>query len=1351
MGKSSASQRHRRMGNSSSASSTNAPSKGGDALHKYKTTKDPCHNGQVPACQLLLDAVKDVFPELEPAQNRPTNQQSGRKESPPPPPPEVPSSSPPEQSALAQLLRWRILWLRESALQNHHHKGAVSGEQPPGDAAGAVAAKKKRRKKKKKGEEEPTAAKAATTTVKDASAKAENGHDQTKNRETSIAAAASGNDNAFPQEEPPQDPDSNEDDSSRVVHVIPPDSPSENSAVDSPPKSLAEAHVYDPLKLSYITMPGYGARDDKGGDLESEVESSTRCTHQLFNEWLDQAFLTAPSSKVGPASPEKQRQDWDSFLEFCQKRLSDKEKPEPISLGDVLEIVRNIQCRDCREEALDVIRKWVELASNATNESPYQIVMRSSYLNPRNLPRVDHDEEAAFDYVALEEGHHVPLNQSDSDVEDDSDEAANVSFVISQHSKTQRSSEGSSSSRHGGDLEFRASQLQLVPKTLTSENFDTFVRDWLPVGVLESSLVDVSMKPKGTIKNGNESDPVQISPEILDGLKRNITKQVDEFFSDESSEGDSFEDLLMTEVEKVQHALAPQQNIHLTAHQVLSNCNAFCEQYIASDLLRRMMHGDDGLLHEAQADLEIRTWSRFLEMITDIFEETEKYYKYTEDNFVDENGAIGTPIFVNAKMRMAYGGWVEKKVQSATAFGTELKSDLMNRRVLKERSTRAVWAADHFGKNDQMFDLKFELEQVLENLLDWVNVIHERRMSIIRREQRQKREKILDQLEEVSPHLEKAYEEVEQNFSRDQQLYFRSILSLIKLPRGAPLHSQIDENAKVFMLVKGVILMWRHVRFMKMHTVQAKVPPLPLPLKQFMMESHDPSDIGALHRGRSLCWHGWGGKRRVRCIIAGILFSWLGSVCSEWKSESAAAELLIDFDAEVAAPNYGGTNKPSKKAKKKKKKTAVAGSTVESDSKPSSEVIAASNKTKAAVGAPPQAGMKLSSEVIAGGNKTEAVAAAPPPQANKKAPAEVSNKTKATVGAPSQASTNLSSEVNNKTEAVAAAPPYANKKPPAEVSNKAKATVGAPPQAGTKLSSEVNNKTTATAGAPPQASKKPHAEVSNKAKATVGAPIQPAMKLSNDIIAASNKTKVAARAPPQAGKKPSAQVSNKTKAAANAEVIAVNNETKAKDGTPPQSVTKSSVEDDGNITGKQKSATNGSNHSTKEIAGGKRAIAHASNGKAPSKPSKSLQNIGHDSQNVKVSKDAETVGKKKKKKVKGTTASNDTKSKNDGKSKASENPKERLSAPKTKKSSDTQAPVDGIEAERGTSANMKEPHAGSVAAEKKEALAELDSYKSFVVVEDKGNMISAEHFLIARFNDLMDAAAKGDATIVSVA
>lgn len=119
-----------------------------------------------------------------------------------------------------------------------------------------------------------------------------------------------------------------------------------------------------------------------------------------------------------------------------------------------------------------------------------------------------------------------------------------------------------------------------------------------------------------------------------------------------------------------------------------------------------------------------------------------------------------------------------------------------------------------------------------------------------------------------------------------------------------------------------------------------ETPPLPLQLKRWMLQDERQFDEWRLGSPSSTtpsyhqmyCQPGRGGKRRVMCVLAGLVYRWLEDRCTEWKAEIAEKELLADFDfaepvsaANTSVPTDGfNANKPNKSGKKKKKKNKAA-------------------------------------------------------------------------------------------------------------------------------------------------------------------------------------------------------------------------------------------------------------------------------------------------------------------------------------------------------------------------------------------------------------------------------------------
>jgi hypothetical protein len=145
-------------------------------------------------------------------------------------------------------------------------------------------------------------------------------------------------------------------------------------------------------------------------------------------------------------------------------------------------------------------------------------------------------------------------------------------------------------------------------------------------------------------------------------------------------------------------------------------------------------------------------------------------------------------------------------------------------------------------------------------------------------------------------------------------------------------------------MATGVVLMWRQMRLMTSRMMlSSNIQPLPLQLKRWMLQEHQydewPSTSLAHHS--QYCRAGCGGKRRVHCIMAGLIYNWLEERCKEWNAELAEQELLGTFGMEdttetsaISATtnnsstpaNNPTTTKASKSSRRKKKKKSAASS-----------------------------------------------------------------------------------------------------------------------------------------------------------------------------------------------------------------------------------------------------------------------------------------------------------------------------------------------------------------------------------------------------------------------------------------
>jgi hypothetical protein len=298
----------------------------------------------------------------------------------------------------------------------------------------------------------------------------------------------------------------------------------------------------------------------------------------------------------------------------------------------------------------------------------------------------------------------------------------------------------------------------------------------------------------------------------------------------------------------------------------------------------------------------------------------------------DQNGTLPL-MFTNADMRKSYGNLIEEKMNQWENFGSTINASVSSRTAL-ERYTRHTWQEQHSEIRSHAYrDLDDEFGNMIKHLTKCVHVINEQRLSTVKRERRKEMETLLGMLVDLVKPLEKLYRMVsDEYFTKDVKDYFSNLISSIKLKYEVQQQMRLSDEKDVPKLAFGLILMWRHIKIVIVcKVVSPFTPPLPLPLSQWMMSSPFTADSSVLSHDATLCWPGQGGKRRIRCILAGLTYFWLQERCIEWKSETAAQELLTDFDMEVPTDkssakggagnkHSGSTSKSSKRNKKKKGK-----------------------------------------------------------------------------------------------------------------------------------------------------------------------------------------------------------------------------------------------------------------------------------------------------------------------------------------------------------------------------------------------------------------------------------------------
>jgi hypothetical protein len=318
--------------------------------------------------------------------------------------------------------------------------------------------------------------------------------------------------------------------------------------------------------------------------------------------------------------------------------------------------------------------------------------------------------------------------------------------------------------------------------------------------------------------------------------------------------------------------------------------------------------------------------------LANTFHACDNYYKKLED-VADQNGTLPM-IFTNAAMRKLYGDLIGDKVKEWEAIGGNINASLSSRAVM-ERYTRSIWQENHAKTlTDDWKELDGDFQEMIKFLTGCISVINEQRLSAVARKRRKEMEALLEKLLDIVKPLQNQYEAVRQHFTKDLRDYFSNLLSSVELAHEIQKQMRLAEWKDIANLAFGLILMWRHVRIVKVCVViSPSTPALPLPLSQWMMQSPLTMDPSELSPEASLCWPGEGGKRRIRCILAGLTYFWLQERCIEWKSETVAQELLTDVDMElsthqipangaIVGTKSGIASNSSKRNKKKKGKSS---------------------------------------------------------------------------------------------------------------------------------------------------------------------------------------------------------------------------------------------------------------------------------------------------------------------------------------------------------------------------------------------------------------------------------------------
>lgn len=719
--------------------------------------------------------------------------------------------------------------------------------------------------------------------------------------------------------------------SSPVTHEWVPEESAE-AKTETPPGDAIKNPLELPYLLTLSTNNGLTTTTIDGSLISAERSdhnsadhkpSSLETTKMLLEDWMGQLADHNNKNDDGIISSQRLEEDCNAFISFLQKKLRDGSEPLGIPLSQLKEAITAIDCGSCQQDAIVVVNKWAE------REEEKPLVLNPAVLQDWTAEDTS-DVETAFDYVALEEGHHLPKPEPpDEEDGEDVDRGAHMSFYIAEPASKKNDT------RH------------IFFDQITPRHLNSLVEEWLPCGVEEEILVATSVGDSSSDCGYNGGSP---GPEVLE--HEHVAKIQSLVLENEKTSKDALDQIdqlgkeIQDELEQILSALpsAP-QNLDVKSFPKMKIVDQKCTEY--SDKILHTLQAITGGRSDAVVHLKLQLWTTYLEALNKILKASDSYYSRLGEDMADSRGVLPKP-YVDAGFRKLFQTLLEEKVRVWTGFGNFLCGHLRGR-LLKELHTRTVWCSERAPATDpKSVALDEKCNKLIQELADWTATIMGGRMADIYRERMAQTERLLEVLQAVIQPLAAQYASVERYFSTERNLYFASLRSNVVLAQGVKKQMRLIDNAEVEGMTTGVILMWTHVRLMQSRMINSSgIPPLPLQLKRWMLQDDNPlmegwngfdvaSPLNSHHQ--RYCQPGRQGKRRVMCILAGLVYRWLEEQCKVWRAEMAEKELLTDFDAgetPLAASNAKdviGAGKPSKakKAKKKKNKNATPSTDAES-------------------------------------------------------------------------------------------------------------------------------------------------------------------------------------------------------------------------------------------------------------------------------------------------------------------------------------------------------------------------------------------------------------------------------------
>jgi hypothetical protein len=675
---------------------------------------------------------------------------------------------------------------------------------------------------------------------------------------------------------------------------------SAESRLETPPSDA----IKDPLTLPFLltlsdkhgmtttTIDGSLVAAVRASDEEKKLE-----THRvLFEEWLEQ---------LDHDQKEDRKNDYRSFIEFLQARLHGGNQPLGIPFQTLQDACMNIACYSCRQEATSEVEK-LRLEEKS-------IILNEYCLQEESRAQTNATVDSAFDYVSLEEGHHTLTPRVQ---EKEPDPKTSICFAVSDHSKSK------------GNALFGRSHLYL--QAVTQKHLDVLSEQWLPCGIEEDVMVTTVVQGDSSKFSKHEAAIILsenelrlIQHKVLE-KERNAKNSLEQIVEDRSS--------MIAEIEKAENKA--NQNIEFTMFPILKDCNSYGMDLFEGllTLLRKATNDH----HHVLPDLQMHIWTSYLGALDKAIKSCETFYN-TIELMADQRGNL-PKMFISKEFRAAFKTVVQEKTKTwndlYAIFSKNLKSH-----VLKEYYTREVWQQSRNTFEDKLLDE--DCHELVKVLSRWSEVVFGGKMQEIMKERIGQTNDALGLLQKIIEPLAEEYATVERYFSTDRNVYFANLRSQVVLVFGVKKTMRLLDNTEVLSMAMGVILMWRHTRIMQSRMIKSKdTPTLPLQLKRWMLQDErdfehwrnvSVSSTTVTHHHMN-CRPGIGGKRRAMCVLAGLVYRWLGDRCMEWKAEMAEKELLIDFMSESSAgtslntngENSNGQNKTGKKKKKKKKTKAAA-------------------------------------------------------------------------------------------------------------------------------------------------------------------------------------------------------------------------------------------------------------------------------------------------------------------------------------------------------------------------------------------------------------------------------------------